>query len=370
MAGVFVVLTLLGVVAFVVGAAIQNRWLEQRISFYTVAVRGDGIAEGTPVLLSGIEVGEVGDLSILPDNRIHVEILVRERHAGRVRVGSKAEIRRMLGIGEKRIHLVTKDVPKDAPALPPGAMLPADELVDLLDAISRVDIGQYLQTLDRAVSTLELTIKKLEEDQRLERMMEAFDHMGPTMQKMSAFIDDVDEPLVALISDPEVKKTFRGASRVFNDPNTRRAMRSVSETMEAERKAELFERMDAVFTKLEPLMEKDGHFTGAMAGADKVFNDERLERIMASFDKMSRGEKLDTLANNLSKLTAHMAAMSPQIPAISKELLVTLRETTVVLKALQRTWLLDDESEEVRREQKREKDKEKGKKGSLKETRK
>lgn len=357
MAGVFVLLTLLGVIGFIVGAAIQNRWLEHRVAFHTIAVRGDGIDEGTPVLLSGIEVGEVGGVRILPDNRIHVDILVRERHAGRIRVGTKAEIRRLLGIGEKRIHLVTQDVLQGAPALPPGAMLPADELIDILDAVSRVDIGQYLRTLDRTVSTLELTIKKLEEDQRLERMMEAFDHMGPTMQKMSAFIDNVDEPLVALISDPEVKKTFRGASRLFNDPNTRRAMRSVSETMEAERKTELLERMDAVFTKLEPLMEKDGHFTGAMAGADKIFNDKRLERMIGRLDEVADEDKLSRLVDNMSKLTEQMAAMSPQIPAISKELLVTLRETVVVLKALQRTWLLDDESKDVRRLMKKEREK-------------
>ena len=45
-----------------------------------------------------------------------------------------------------------------------------------------------------------------------------------------------------------------------------------------------------------------------------------------------------------------MAQSGPEIPALTRDLLATLREAVIVLKALQRTWILKDESAEVREE--------------------
>jgi hypothetical protein len=48
-----------------------------------------------------------------------------------------------------------------------------------------------------------------------------------------------------------------------------------------------------------------------------------------------------------------MAKMGPQIPKLSREMLDALREAVIVLKALQRHWLLDDASREVKEEMKK-----------------
>ncbi|MCP4196925.1 MAG: MCE family protein [Proteobacteria bacterium] len=348
MAGLFLVFAALGIVAFIVGTAIKNNWLEPRIPYHTHVVRGEGLRPGSPVLLSGVEVGEVGDLSILKDNRVDVEIRVRKRHAHRVREGTTAEVRRLLGIGEKRIYLLAP--PDTGELLPPGALLPANEMMDILDAMSHVDLGRFIGTMDRAVVVGEVLLSKLEEEQRLERMMEAFDQMGPTMARINHLIAAIDKPLADLIGDPSLRRTFQGADKVFNDPQTRKAMRAVATTFDAEQMANLIARMEQASSRLADVLAEDGDFQGAMTGANRLLNDGRADRILTAMEKITADKKLNTLVDNLAVVADQTAKVGPEIPTMAKELISTLQEAVIVLKAVQKTWLLDDESKAVIKE--------------------
>ncbi len=351
LAGFFMLFAVLGIIAFVVGAAIENRWLEPRIPFHTHIVRGDGLRTGSPVLLSGIEVGEVGELKIMDDNRIDVELLIREQHVHRVRVGTTAEVRRLLGIGEKRIHLVSGEKMREQ--LPAKALLPANEPMDILDAVSNLDLGKYISTIDRAVGAMEVMLGKLEEENRLVRMMEAFDQMGPTMERMNKLLAEIDEPISELFNDKSLIRTFRGADRIFNDPNTRKTMRAMARTFEPERMESILGRLDQVIGRFDALLADEGHFQGAMKGADKLLNDGRMDRMLTSMEQLTDAEKLEKLVDNMAILAEQMAKIGPEIPTMSRELIKTMRELSIVLKALQKTWLLDDEAQEVLKELKK-----------------
>jgi hypothetical protein len=347
-AGFFVLFALAGVIAFVVGAALQNRWLEPRIRFRTHVLRGDALRSGSPVLLSGLEIGEIGDLTILPDNRIEVELLIRERYAGRLRRGTTAEIRRVVGLGEKQILLVSGT--ESSASLPAGALIPANEPLDIIDAIATVDLGRYLNTMDRMVDAMEVTLKKLEEKDRLERIMETFDQMGPTLEQLNQLLKDLHEPLVNLVEDPNFKETFEGAAKVFNDRNTRRAMKAVADTFEKERMDGLLLRMEAAVEHIDEISKPDGDLRGALSGANRVFNDKRFDRLIASMEKLADAEKLGKLVDNMGVVAKGMAKMGPAIPTLTKEMIATMREAVVVLKALQKTWLLEEESNAVRKQ--------------------
>ncbi len=351
LAGFFMLFALLGVIAFIVGAAIENRWLEPRVSYHTHVVRGEGLRTGSTILLSGLEVGEVGELTIMEDNRIDVELLVREQHAHRIRAGTVAEVRRVLGIGEKNIHLKSSD--KVGMELPANALLPANEPVDILDAISDLDLGKYINTIDRAVSTMEVMLVKLEEKDRLVRMMEAFDQMGPTMERMNKLLAEIDQPVSDLFNDKSILGTFRGADRLFNDPNTRKAMRAMSTTFEPKRMESIIGRLDRLIGRFDTTLAEDGHFLGAMASVDKILNDGRIDRMLTSMEQLTDAEKLERLVDNMAVLAEQMAKIGPSIPTMSHELIKTMRELGIVLKALQKTWLLDDEAEEVIKELKK-----------------
>ena len=298
------------------------------------------------------EVGEIGDLTIMDDNRINVELIILEEHAFRVQRGSKAVIRRLLGIGEKRIQL--ESPLKKGEKLPPGATITADEPLDILDAVAAVDLGNYLETMDRAVSSLEVLLKKLEENNRMERMVEAFDELGPTMQKVNYLLGEINEPMADLIKDPALKRTFHGADKVFNDPNMKKVMRNMSKTFEPDKVLAMIDQLNVTAKNLDTMVEEGGDLQTTLAGANRLMNDGRMDRMLTSMDKLTDAEKLEGLIDNMALLASQMAKIGPEIPAMSREMVITMRELSVVLKALQKTWLLDDEAKEVRKKMKKE----------------
>jgi hypothetical protein len=350
-AGLFMLFTIVGVMVFIVFAAIQNRWLEPRRAYHTHVVRGEALRSGSPVLLSGLEVGEIGELSILQDNRIDVELLIREKYASRIRVGTVAEIRRLVGLGEKRILLVTETASNSQ--LPPGAVIPANEPMDIMDAIANVDLGRYMDTLDRVVATMEITLKKLEEKDRLERMMQAFDQMGPALERINLLLADLHDPLVAIVSDPNFPLAMEGAAKLFNDKHTRKAMASVSKTFSPEKMGELIATMDESFRHINRLSGPNGEMTVAMSSMNKFMSDERLGRLIASMEKLTDAQKLAKLVDNMAIVAREMAKMGPEIPVLSREMIKAMREAVIVLKAMQKTWLLKDEAREVKGERKK-----------------
>ena len=94
----------------------------------------------------------------------------------------------------------------------------------------------------------------------------------------------------------------------------------------------------------------DGHLQGAIAGADKLMNDGRMDRMLTSVERLTDADKLERLLDDMSAIADQMARIGPDIPAVTRDLASTLREAVIVLKALQKSWLLDDESRDVREE--------------------
>ncbi|MCS6760332.1 MAG: hypothetical protein MO852_16445, partial [Candidatus Devosia euplotis] len=230
------------------------------------------------------------------------------------------------------------------------AELPSREPLDLLDAVASLDIGRNTQILDRAIVTMEKLLSSLEEEGRFERMVAAFDKMGPTLEKMHDLLDAVDEPLATLLEDPNLRRTMKGAARVLNSPATMAAVKGAAKVLEPERMVPLMARVDKTLVRLDVLLAENGHLEGTLAGTDKLVNDKRIDHLLDVMEQLSDADKLERLVNNVAALTSQMAKIGPQIPKLTQEMMLTLREAVIVLKALQKSWVLDDESEEARRE--------------------
>ena len=153
---------------------------------------------------------------------------------------------------------------------------------------------------------------------------------------------------------------FRGADKMFNDPNIGRAVRGLATALEPERVNRLMEKTDRLIARFDALLAEDGHLSGAMKGADHLMNDGRMDRMLTSMERLTNADKLEKLLDDLSKLADQMARIGPEIPTMSRELITTMRELAIVLKALQKTWLLDDEAADVRNELKKKAEKGEG----------
>lgn len=354
LAGLFLLVTTALVVLFAVGAAVENRWLTPRDVYRTQVRRGDGLRPGLPVLLSGLDVGEIETLTILPDNRVEVVLAVYRGRAPPLREGTRAAVHRLMGVGEKRIHLEPPEASEvPAATLAPGATLPSAEPVELLDVVESVDLSHALATVDRGLKSLDVVLEKLEERDRLERIAVAFDHLGPTMERMDGLLAKLEGPVTALVGDPSLRQALHGADRVFNDPNTTRSMRALATAFEPGRMEQLLTRADTLLARMDALTARDGHLERTLAASARLLDDARTERLLAAAEHLTEGDRLGRLLDEVSAVSVQLARIGPELPVISKETASTMRELTVVLKAMQRTWLLQAEAKAVLEELKR-----------------
>lgn len=353
-AGLFIVTTGLLVVAFFVGAAARNHWLAPKTFFHTHLQRGDGLRSGSPVLLSGVEIGEIGKVQLGADERIDVQIVVLQEHAARLRQGTTANVRRILGIGEKRVTLV---VPSGSGAvLAQGASILAVEPTDILDVVTELDLGAVVKVSTRMLGVVEKMMATLEEQNRLERLVAAMDRVGPTMDRVNKLIDDLHDPVVALVKDPALHGAMAGADALLSDGAMQRAVRHVASAMEPRRIDRLVSRADTVLDRIEALTGDKGHLPGLLEHADKMLTDGRIDRLIGSMERLTDEKKLARLLDNMSVLAEQSGKVAPEIPHLAKELNLTLREAVIVLKALQKTWVLEGKSDDARKEIQRDRD--------------
>jgi len=348
MAGLFVLTAALGVAAFVVGSAIENGWFEVPVTFHTTVAQGDGLREGTPVLVSGIPVGEVGEMNLRPDGRIEMELLVLDEHASRVRKGTVAEIRRVLGVGQKQVHLLTEDPSK--PRLQAGGSMVSKEPLDVLAVIADIDLDRHAEMLGKMVHVSERILGKLDENDRFERMVSAFDHLPETLERANTLLKTAGDPMVALLEDRNLKRAIRGAADVFNDPATMQFVSRAGDSIEPDKFKSVVARMDKVLLRMDKLLAEESHLNGALRSTERLLQDRRVDKMLTAMARLSDAEKLEHLLDNVSVLAKESAKIGPEIPKVTRELMLTLREAIVVLKAMQKSWILDDETEEIRQE--------------------
>jgi ABC-type transporter Mla subunit MlaD len=327
-AGAFVLAALAVVVLFVVGAAVRNRWFHARVKYRVEVKVGDGLREGSPVFLSGVEIGEIGNLAILDDNRVAVELAIWEEHTHRIRTDTRATARRVFGFGEKRVQLHSGEVA--GTPLPPGAMVPMEERLDLLDAVASIDLGLPMQVLDRTVSVADRLLTRLDEDNRFDRMMGAFDHLGPTLEKVEALLDD-----------PNLRGTLAGANVIVNAPATRKTLERTASLLAPERIDRMLAHSERVLARVDDLSREGGSLDVTLRKTGKLLD---------TAVRLNDAEKLSRILDNTAVLAESFGKLTPAIPGLTAELTRTLRETVVTLKALQKTWLLENKADKARRE--------------------
>jgi ABC-type transporter Mla subunit MlaD len=336
-AGAFVLTSLVLVALFVVGAAVRNRWFHSQVVFHGQMVAGDGLREGSPVFLSGVEVGEIGRLAILDNNRVDVQILIWEEHRNLIRAGTRALARRVFGIGEKRLRL-TSDSAGGLP-LPPGSNLPIDERVDLLDAVATLDLTHSTEVLERTIDAADRMLAKLEEGNRFEGIVAAVDRLGPVLEKVEG-----------LLGDPNVRGALSGVNTVMNAPSTIHAIDRAARLLAPERMDRVLSHSERLLARLDELSEKNGSLDVTLRHTTRLLGDGRVDRLLDTAAHLNDTDKLGRLLDNTAVVAEQLGRVGPTIPTLARELTLTLREAVITLKALQETWLLESKAKRARKD--------------------
>ena len=158
----------LGLIVFAVGILAvggESRLLSRQSGYRAVFPSTDGLIEGSPVKMGGVQIGTVRDLKLPTDpgaEGVEVTLGIKRSYASRVRIGSEASLKFLQYLsGEKYVEVTPGD--PSQPALEPGDLLPSargsrifeqgEDIADNLNAIT-ISLKEILEPLQRGEGIL------------------------------------------------------------------------------------------------------------------------------------------------------------------------------------------------------------------------
>jgi phospholipid/cholesterol/gamma-HCH transport system substrate-binding protein len=174
--------------AMIVGAAWKQGWFLPRENFSIRFPSANGLFVGTPVLLTGLKVGEVKDVDLDEEGRVEVLVSVLSRYASQLREDASATSERTFVIGEKIISLSAGS--RDRPVLAPGSELLGHEAMELTDILSARHMGRYFETFELLMEQLSALVGAAGSDEanlaslykQLHKSLKGIEHLSQDMR--------------------------------------------------------------------------------------------------------------------------------------------------------------------------------------------
>jgi ABC-type transport system involved in resistance to organic solvents, periplasmic component len=298
-AGFFVLLAILGVVITAVSAAIKQGWFETKVHYTTTFENADGLHQGTLVQISGLRAGAVDAVELESDNRIRVNFYVLGKFQERIRENSTVQLIRPFIIGERVLDITVGE--ESYPALANNATMKSVETMDLMTLMSGKSLNAYLSKLGGILESVQVLVEAFADKNRAESMVRVFDRLDPLMKNLNTMSSEVIKLSKQATHDDGVQKLVSNLSKTTGEIN-----------------------------KILPALNEQ---------------DPELAKNLA------------TMTQNLAVVTRALApaveAVEPELPGASVRLVEALNETVVVLKAMQKSFFMKSNVDEVRDEESR-----------------
>jgi len=299
-AGLFVLVAIFGCVFSMVGVAVKQGWFETKTAFKTVFESAEGLHSGTPVVMAGLRVGAVESVELRADNKVEVEFKVFSKFASKIREGSEAQLVRPFIIGERILELTVGDV--EGAELAAGTEIKSTEAVDLMALMSGRKLGTALGEMGEMVTNLRFLAEAFLDKDRTAGLVKIFDRIDPLLNNMNKMSVEV------------VKLAKQGTKD--------------------ERFANVLKEL-AVTTK-----ELNAMLPDLKRRAPKMADD--LEMLVANLAVLTESSKV---------LLPALAEIAPDLPRSSRRAVEALDEAVVLLKAMQKSFMLRGSAKEVREEE-------------------
>ncbi|MBW3565856.1 MAG: MCE family protein [Acidobacteria bacterium] len=131
--GFVVALALGALMAFIFFIGSERRIFARKATYEIQLESVTGLAQGNPVQLSGVTIGSVRDIWLPRDpasDLVEIEISVDRKFANRIRMDSRARVRKLGLIAADSYIDITPGSP-DQPVLPPGSVIPSSKPTDV-----------------------------------------------------------------------------------------------------------------------------------------------------------------------------------------------------------------------------------------------
>lgn len=299
-AGLFVLTAIVGSLLTAVSAAIKQGWFEKKVQYQSTFENADGIHPGTMVQMAGLKAGTVEDVELQGDNKIKVSFHVLGKFQNRVRQDSTVQLIRPFVIGDRVLEINVGT--EKAEVLPEHATIDSIETMDLMTLVSGKKLGSTLGKISDLLVNLQNLAESFLSRERTESMVRIFDRLDPLMGNLNTMSLEVTKLSKQATAEDNLKNLMHHTALLTRELNI----------------------MVPEINKQNPDMAK----------------------------------QVAMLVNNLAVMTDNMKVvtdvfkdMGPEMPMVARRAVEALNEATVLMKALQKSFMLRGNVKEVMEEE-------------------
>lgn len=298
--GIFVALTLVALLALWIGMVLEKGWLQPKLSFYTLLESAEGVRKGTSVEMKGIRIGAVTFIALNEQNKIVVRFSVYRKFQDQIRGDTKVHCIRPFIIGDRVLNL-TPGSSGLAP-LSDGSFIENEDVIGLADLLNGRKLMPYITMLGNTFELLTGVLEAFSKDKKSRLLI-------TTMERLPVFLERLSTMSSEMI---QLKRQIDGKGQL------KRIVDGMAKTVDE-------------LARFVPKM---------VEGAPDLGKDMQL-----------LVTNLAMLTTEFKKLVPVFAEIAPEIPRSSRRMIEAIDEAVVVLKALQRSFLLKGSAREVREEE-------------------
>ncbi len=299
-AGVFVLAAIVGTGLAAISVAIKQGWFDQKLHFTTTFIGADGVHSGTEVQISGLRAGAVEDVELQKDNRVKLIFYVHGKFRERVKEDSVAQLVRPFIIGDRVLDVSVGT--ENSAVLAEHSNMSSVESMDLMGLMSGKHLGPTLERLGDMVSNIQRLASAFLSRDRTDSMVNIFDKLEPLLISLDGMSREVTRLSKQATRDEGLHKLVNQAGILTSELNT------------------IIPEMN----RQNPEMAKQlAQLTG----------------------------NLSVMAENMKSMTQIFKDLGPELPGTAHRAMEALNEATILMKALQKSFMLRGNVRDVREEE-------------------
>lgn len=266
----------------------RNLWFYKKNSYMTKLTSADGLRIGSIVSISGLRVGSIKEIFVDKENAVNVKFSVLRSMSYKITEGTIARSYRAFVVGEKRLDIIPG--PKDAKTIVKNGFVVGEDSTSITDLLTGQSMGNMFTKLS---------------------------DLGEGVGKLSAAL----KILLSTMNEKDLNTLYQNTIPLVTNLNIMsKDLRKISSSLAKQSKQ---------------LPDFFNHGAKVFSSVDNVFR------------PIGKREVLITeLLDNLQLFSKELA----DNPGFSKQLMKAIQEMTLTLKALQKTWLLEDHVNKVKQE--------------------
>ncbi|RYZ64015.1 MAG: MCE family protein, partial [Proteobacteria bacterium] len=188
-AGLFVIMTVGGIILTAVSVAIKQGWFETKSYYTTSFTSAEGVHPGTVVQMAGLRAGSVEDVELQADNSIRVSFYVLGKFQPRIKQDSKAQLIRPFIIGDRVLDVTVGS--ETSQELPQHMSLASHETMDLMSLLSGKVLSNHLERLSATLENLSGMMAALTNKDRTQSLVRIFDRLDPLLGNVDGMVSEM-----------------------------------------------------------------------------------------------------------------------------------------------------------------------------------